>query len=135
MICACGNVISIARTTVNPAVTDCIDCASQNDVVRTVGVMVWDHKTAPYCEVGTKLAVESAGKKHRYGPHIRMGSKSGSTISPFVAPQRGAAAATESDEVEPLFLPSRCHPLRPRIGPSGFCLDCALTLQKLRVRQ
>lgn len=129
MLCtSCKEEISAARLRAIPSAKHCVSCAQKDDVPRTVGVMVWDHKTAPYAEIGTLLAKETAGKSHRYGPHFRLGSKTGGS---FVSQPHPESVVAQTVRIEARSI---CHPERPRIGPSGKCIECALTQQELRVK-
>jgi hypothetical protein len=135
--CKCGNEISEARLRAVPGVRTCIACAPDK---RVVGLMVWDHKTAPTLEIGTKLARNSAGRKHRYGVHISLAQEEGhfgvgpgmrAMIEEAEITQDRVSKArgiTESEpEVEPVLRPehtARCHPDRHRVGPSGRCAQC-----------
>ena len=127
----------------------CIDCKRQDDDPKSVGIMIWDHKTAPYIEINTITAVQQAGKKHRFGPHFQLTAKEGIygvAKSMQEAQQlhelaerlrREKRGLPDPDEgLAPLLLyPSRCHPDRPRIGPTGYCLECSLMKQAQRIRR
>lgn len=150
MLCEiCNQTISEKRLRIIPSATLCTTCAGQNDVPRVVGMMVWDHKTAPYIEVDTITANQQAGKKHRYGPHISFTAKEGCfgvaapmheimTLNELTQrlgrENRGEPEPEEILELARVANPSRCHSERERIGPNGLCLACALVQQKKRLR-
>jgi hypothetical protein len=149
MKCAtCDNEISAARLQAKPDATDCIDCATNNDEPKSVGYMVWDHKTAPYVEIDSITAIKFAGKRHRYGPHIQFNPKEG--LYGCAEPMERARTLRDLMErlrrenrnlpdpdsgLEPVMAyPARCHPDKPRIGPNGLCLECALAIQAKRLK-
>lgn len=150
VICkTCGIAIPEARVrALAGAVEQCIDCARQDDEPFVVGFMVWDHKTAPYVEIDTITAIKESGKKHRYGPHFQFDPKEG--MFGCAAPMERARTLNELGErlrresrglPDPdahlesvLDYPARCHPDRPRIGPNGLCLPCALEIQRKRLK-
>lgn len=132
-ICACGVRISDSRLFALPNAVNCIVCALKDDVQKTVGIMLWDHKTAPFIEIGTALARQEAGKKHSYGPHFRLGSKSPSANTVIASANTEVAFRLFTTDTL-LTFPSRCHPDRSRIGPSGLCLPCSLELQDVRFK-
>lgn len=127
----------------------CVDCAAADDEPKSVGFMVWDHKTAPELEINTITAIKRAGKKHRYGPHFQFDPKEG--LYGCAAPMERALSLNELGErlrrehqglPEPdadlevvNSHPARCHPDRPRIGPSRLCLPCALERQAQRIKR
>jgi len=143
-ICKCGEEISAARLIALPKATECVKCSK---VEIAVGLMVWDHKTAPYIEVNTKTAKDNAGRKHAYGPHFRFSPREGrvaeSAMSARSLHELGERLRQEKrQEPDPdanveaiISNPSKCHPDRPRIGPSNKCLECALASQAQRIKR
>lgn len=124
----CEEELTEQRLRAQPNATHCVRClVASGDVALTVGLIIWHHKTAPEVEIGTKLARETAGKKHMYGPHIRMSPKTQSGV--------GVVTKTSTVEIHSIFNAkhARCHASRPRFAPNGLCLECALRLQKQRL--
>lgn len=64
MICrTCGVQLSAIRLKAMPNAVQCVKCVEVNgDEPKLRGKMIWDHKTAPYIEIGTRLAAEGEPK-------------------------------------------------------------------------
>lgn len=109
----CGNRIPVERLRAMPETTQCTSCVRKHgDEPPVQGIMVWDHKTAPYIEVGTKLAAT------RPNPHPRMGkgASNGTLLT---------CTTTQLDSFEVVNAPrAKCHPERPAVA-QGKCVECA----------
>ena len=141
----CSLPLPRARLEAMPDAVQCVTCvALAGDDPPVRGRMIWSHKTAPELEIGTALAAQPA--QMSYGPSIRLNSmaRAGASALPNPIdwlPLERAVTGTPNLEAEaPVELvparlthPARCHPTRPRIGPSGMCLECAIAQQQARV--
>jgi len=137
----CGVEISQERLLALPNVRECISCRKENDVTHTTGFMSWEHKTAPSIVTSAEVGEEGIRylRKHdRRGVHAQLSL--GSAKNPrLVASMRTTVGRAEFDAIRPRQeeaepplerltdgLAAHCHPARPRVGPSGHCLECAI---------
>ena len=123
----CGVALSEERLKAQPNAAQCTTCLEENgDEAPLRGAMIWDHKTAPYIEIGTAYANGQNANAH-YGPHIHLSSGAVSNTS--------FGHKNHSVDAEPVVMhPARCHPERERATLKGLCLECALAKQKERLR-
>jgi hypothetical protein len=141
----CQLPLTPARLAARPDAVQCVKCVClHGDEPALRGRMVYDHKTAPSIEIGTRLAANPP-PRFGFGPSIRLDGyqtqqerRGAAGVLAFdAAAAIGAKARRDAAvELEPARLthPARCHPDRPRIGPSGQCLDCAMAQQRKRVQ-
>src|SRR5262245_1472279 len=146
----CGQPLLAERLKARPGATHCVKCKELNDEEKTIGVMLWDHKTAPRIELSTSSsqgAVRSILRHSRRGVHAQLPLVSkgkaerafatsdapaspGAEFDSVRAYVRGEASSVPRDHADLTdvrnIIPSRCHPTRPSISPSGLCLECAL---------
>lgn len=106
--------------------------------------MSWEHKTAPTIIIGTKKELAPLRKNDRRGPHAQLPFTSKEApVKEIVANKpvdldklRQQVNGRETDPVALEALPgkgARCHPDRPRVGPTGHCLECALEYYRKRL--
>ena len=145
MTCAnCGVEIPVARLEALPGVETCVNCSMTPQVK---GRMVWDHKTAPTLEVCSPERFANLTHLERRGFHAQLPLQSPNN------PRMQAARAKQWDlqgtkrlmqtgtEIEcpdaeaVMRHPARCHKDRPRINPTGDCLECALEKQARRIKR
>ena len=143
----CDEPLSEARLAAKPDAVQCTRCVeAEGDEPKLLGVMTWEHKTAPTIEIGTKFATAEAGRKHRYGPHISLNGlnnprtvasvramKESSEVADLVRESKGVPLPQSDDNFEPVvnFRPAiACHPERPAATPGNLCLECALNWYK-----
>lgn len=149
----CHERLTDARLLAVPDAVQCVACVTrEGDEPPLVGVMTWEHKTAPSIEIGTRFAVAEAGAKHSYGPHFWMPSTSNPKLAKEVEDETderieadlvrevsGAKLRATTYHDAPILEPvsrraARCHPDRPAVVPSGHCLDCATAWYTRRKR-
>lgn len=119
----CGEELSAARLAAKPDAVQCVRCVQENgDEPPVRGHMVWDHKTAPSIEIGTKLAANAPQAHPQQG-------KNAAGLS-----QRDLDTDADYDGIVFNTRTARCHPTRPAVGPSGLCANCALEWYSRRRR-
>jgi hypothetical protein len=138
----CGAPIPPARREALPEETWCKDCVEKTgDVERIRGVMMWDHKTAPYIYTGPGTDKLLASQRTHLGANLPFTSKESPFTRNAVATinlSEGLNLKDRKEEVPnliPELNPARCHPDRPRATPDGKCLDCAMEWYRRRIRK
>lgn len=138
----CGTEISSERREALPEERWCKDCVEKaGDVERVKGVMMWDHKTAPYIYTGPGTDKLLAAQRTHLGANLPMTPRE----SPFTLNAVSAQNVSEGLNLKgrkekdcPNLVsklnPARCHPDRPRVSPDGKCLECAMKYYRRRIR-
>lgn len=140
----CGAEISAARRSAIPSASRCIACSEANDVEKTIGILTWDHKTAPTLQLSTEVGFQAIRTMQRYsrkGYHasLPLVSKSAAEKSLAASSQVRLAASIrdaifdlECIESDARFIPAKCHPERPALA-NGRCVECCVAWYARRI--
>jgi hypothetical protein len=128
----CHTVIPESRLAALPHATTCVSCSTEEPLK---GVMLWDHKTAPYIHVVNARQHARLKQHDRRSVHSNMPMSTRtvtgmeSSLSRSMRPTR--ARAVHVDDVP---TARRCpHKNAPQASSYGMCLSCAVDWYARRV--
>ena len=127
----CREPIPAARLTALPHTTTCVACS---EVEPLKGVMLWDHKTAPYIHVVTpkQHAVLKRHDRRSVHSHMPMGSRTVTGVESSVS--RALRPVTVGAIVDASPRARKCpHKDAPQASAYGLCLPCALDWYSSRI--
>jgi rare lipoprotein A (peptidoglycan hydrolase) len=129
----CHTVIPESRLAALPHATTCVSCSSEEPLK---GVMLWDHKTAPYIHVvtpqqHTRLKQHDRRSVHS---HMPMGARTVTGMEASVARSlTPSSAVVHAADTRPRAR--KCpHKTEAQASWYGMCLECSLDWYARRVQ-
>lgn len=121
----CHQPIPTARLDALPQTTTCVACSAEE---KMMGVMLWDHKTAPYIHVVTPTQHAHLKQHDRRSVHsnMPMGTRTPTGVQSSVSRSlRPVQIAGTIVDTRPRAR--KCpHKDAPQASAYGMCLDCAM---------
>lgn len=115
----CHQLIDAKRLEALPSTTVCVNCSTTQ---RVQGVMLWDHKTAPYIHIGTEGEIKELKRHNRKGVRAQLPLGNKRSVADFRHEHQDFPAQGPAVNL----LAAKCHPERERVTPNGKCLECAM---------
>lgn len=134
LCCKCKDPIPVERLAAIPGTSICRECLDeQGDVEKLQGVMLWEHKTAPFIAISNPQSIQEVLRQSRKSSraNLRFEKKTSQAI-PWDSLSLSANFPAGASPVN--IRMSRCHKDRPAVGPSGLCVQCALEWYEVRRR-